>query len=373
MNKNTRNHFPFIFIFVILWSFNLPAQMPYRNGTDATSLAPQFGYQYWRANDDQVQQFSIPMMIYYPVNDYLKLNITATPAFSEYVTTQTASLQGFSDTRISGSYLFENEKVMATFGVNLPSGKSALNSEQYSVASVLASHVLDFRSPILGQGLDISAGVVMVQDYNDFIFGFGLGYLLRGAYQYYDGYEEKYNPGNEITFSGGVDYYIGRNNKLLIDLSYTIFGSDTEKEQRVFKAGNRLSFQAMAVFEQEITSYIISIADRIQGKNQMGMDKLAPERLNSNGNEFEITGMGLLNLNRATTLRGLVIGRVYSDNAYDMGGATVGGIGGGLTRNITPWLDADAEMRFYFGSLNAGSENVGLSGFHFFTGLKVIL
>jgi len=213
----------------------------------------------------------------------------------------------------------------------------------------------------------------MVQDYNDFIFGFGLGYLLRGGYQHYAGYEEKYNPGNEITFSGGVDYYIGRSKKLLFDLSYTIFGSDTEKEQRVFKAGNRLSFQAMAIFEQEFTSYVISIADRIQGKNQMGLDELVPERLNSNGNEFEISAMGMLNLNPSTTLRGLALGRLYSDNAYSMGGATIGGIGGGLTRALAPWLDADAEMRFYFGSLNAGSENVAITGFHFFTGLKVTL
>jgi len=337
------------------------------------SGSTQFGYQYWKAKDDQIQQFSIPLTFVFPVNENLKMDITTSPAFSSLVTKETFNLNGFSDTRVRGSYLFNNEKVLVTFGANIPSGKSALTQEEFSVASVLASHALDFHAPILGQGPDFSTGIIMVQEYADFIFGAGVGYLLRGKYKPFEDYEYDYDPGNEFAFSGGVDYFIGRQNKLMFDVSYTIFGNDIANDIMVFKSGNRLSVQAVAYFEKEFTSYILSLRNRIQGKNHIGSDELVPERQNSNGNELELTGIGLLSLNPNTTVRGLLEGKIYSNNAYDIGGATIGGVGAGLSRNLNTWLNVDAELRFYFGSIKAGSENVGLTGFQFLAGFKIYL
>jgi len=333
----------------------------------------QVCYQYWKAKDDQVQQFTVPMTFVLPVNENLILNMVTGPAFSNLATKDVYSLNGFSDTRLSGSYLFNNEKVLLTFGTNIPSGKSALTQEEFSVASVLASHALNFRAPILGQGLDFSTGVAVVHDYADFVFGAGLGYLYRGKYQPFADYDYNYDPGNEFSFSGGVDYFIGRQNKLMFDISYTLFGNDNANGSKVFKSGNRLSIQAVAYFQREFISYIFSLRNRIQAKNHIGSGELVPERQNSNGNELDIMGMGLLTLDRTTTLRGLLEGRIYSDNAYGVGSATIAGLGAGVSRNLTAWLNVDAECRFYFGSIHAGTENVGLTGFQFSAGFRVYL
>jgi len=337
------------------------------------SGSSQVSYQYWKAEDDQIQQFAVPLTFVMPVNDNLILNMTTGPAFSNLATKDIYSLNGFSDTRLSGSYLFNNEKVLLTFGTNIPSGKSALNQEEFSVASVLASHALNFRAPILGQGPDFSTGVAVVHEYADFVFGAGLGYLYRGQYQPFADYDYNYDPGNEFSFSGGVDYFIGRQNKLMFDISYTLFGNDNANGSKVFKSGNRLSIQAVAYFQREILSYIFSLRNRIQAKNYIGSGDLVPERQNSNGNELDLMGLGLLTLDRTTTLRGLLEGRIYSDNAYGVGSATIGGLGAGVSKYLVSWLNVDAECRFYFGSLHAGTENVDLTGFQFTAGFRVYL
>ena len=370
---NLKKYGSVVLLLQLVCAHLLPGQINSGGFERYISGSSQVGYQYWKADDDQIQQFSVPLTFVLPVNENLILNMTTGPAFSNLATKEIYSLNGFSDTRISGSYLLNNEKVLVTFGTNIPSGKSALTQEEFSVASVLASHALNFRAPILGQGLDFSTGVAVVHEYADFVFGAGLGYLYRGQYEPFADYEYNYNPGNEFSFSGGLDYFIGRQNKLMFDISYTLFGNDNANDSKVFKSGNRLSIQAVAYFESEFMNYIFSLRNRIQAKNHIGSGELIPERQNSNGNEFEVMGMGLLSLDRTTTVRGLLEGRIYSDNAYGVGSATIGGLGAGLSRNLLSWLNVDAECRYYFGSLHAGTENVGLTGFQFSAGFRIYL
>ena len=122
-------------------------------------VEPAAGFQYWQVEDDAVQQISIPVTFVVPINEQLQLNLATSPAFSGYTSTATVKLSGLSDTRFSGSYLFGEDKFMATFGVSLPTGKHALKTDEMLVANILALHALNFDVPILGQGLDATAGV----------------------------------------------------------------------------------------------------------------------------------------------------------------------------------------------------------------------
>ena len=100
---------------------------------------------------------------------------------------------------------------------------------------------------------------------------------------------------------------------------------------------------------------------------------MAPERYNRNANEFEALAMGALSLNRKTSIRGALLGKYFSDNELDFGGAIVGGIGGGLTRKLSGWLFFDADLRFYFGSINNGAKYVSLLGLQSLLGIRVFL
>ncbi|MBN2356968.1 hypothetical protein JXO59_12705, partial [candidate division KSB1 bacterium] len=83
---------------------------------------PTLYFQYWKVEDSKIYQFSLPLTLIYPVNDRLQINLFTSPAHSSIQNGTSVSLSGLSDTRLNGSYLFSSEKVLATFGINLPSG-----------------------------------------------------------------------------------------------------------------------------------------------------------------------------------------------------------------------------------------------------------
>lgn len=330
-------------------------------------------YQFWHADRDQVQQLSLPVTFVFPVNERLRLDVATSPAFSGIETGGTANLGGPSDTRISGSYLLGDEKFLLTFGVNVPSGKSSLKPEEFSVANILALHALDFQTPILGQGVDMSGGLVMAQRLSDFVFGIGAGYLMRGGFKPVFNSDYEYNPGDELSFSLGVDRPLTRRSKLMFDGSYTLYSEDVANGTAVFKSGNRITFQALYYTSGEFMTYVFSVRNRMQSKNEMGSGTLIPERENSNSNELELNGIASFALSSKASLRGALEGKLYSDNAYKRSGATVGGIGGGLSKSLGSSLVFDADFRFYLGKLNVGTREVNLLGGKVFGGFKIYL
>jgi hypothetical protein len=338
-----------------------------REGTASTSAV----FHFWKVEEDQARQIAIPVTFLYPVNDQLQLSMAMGPAFSTVESQSSSALNGFSDTRFGGSYLFKNEKLLATFGLNLPSGKNALTSEELSVANVLALHAFDFQVPILGQGLDVSAGLVSAFPFSGMVAGLGAGILMRGAFEPYENGGDKYNPGEEITLSAAVDYPLRQQRKLMFDAGYTIYTADKVGSDKMYQSGNRITLQGMAWFPGSKTGLLFMIRDRIRAKNKViSDDELIPERQNSNGNELELLAMVTIPRGAYTTLRGVVEGKFYSNNAYDIGGATIGGIGAGLSKTFTPHLSLELDARFYAGSLETGIEAVNLTGIKATGGFK---
>lgn len=335
--------------------------------------ATGLSFQLWKADNDKVHQLAIPITFIYPVSEKLRLTMVTSPAASTYESYTTVKLNGFSDSRFSGTYLFGEDKFMATFGINLPSGKNALKTDEFSVANILALRALDFQVPILGQGLDFSAGIVAAQQLGGFVVALGAGYLMRGPFEPIENAVAAYNPGDEITISLGIDRAVSRKNKLMFSANYTIYGDDTIEKAAVFKSGNKISLQGVAYIPGETLSFLFSAVDRIRARNKVGSGDLIPERQNSNGNELELSATGYLKMNLLTTVRGVFESRFYSDNAYGMAGASIGGFGAGLTTILTPSLYFDADLRIYTGTLNTGPENINLTGLKIFLGVTVTL
>ena len=93
--------------------------------------------EYWKASDDQIVSFSLPLTFLYPHSDKILLYATTAPAFNSLKTGTSYSLNGLSDLKLGGHALILNDSYLITFGLNLPTGKSGMSTNEYPVASAL--------------------------------------------------------------------------------------------------------------------------------------------------------------------------------------------------------------------------------------------
>ena len=330
--------------------------------------------EFWKAKKDNITEFAIPMTFIYPYSDKLRFYAITSPAFCTLNTSETYSLGGMSDLKWGGHYLAFDDQWLVNFGMNLPTGKSALADEEYPVASVLTLPALNFRVPSLGQGFDLLLGISTARQVGEFVVGGGVSYLMKGSFKPFKGYDEGYNPGDEITLMAGVDRTLrmfDRDVKITGDMLYTVYFTDTWGGEKVFHSGNKFTLQVLSSFRVSSLDMLLFIRESKKGKNRIGSgDIFETERKNSNGNQFEIQTIGYYPYTQDLRLKGIFEIRLYAANDYDTGGATLLGLGGGGQLRLTPRMVFDGDVRFYFGSIKTGSDAAGTFGLKLFGGVQ---
>jgi len=348
---------------------------PFRLQSDRIGTC-QAVYESWKAKDDKITEFAFPFSVVFPFGDKTKVYAITAPAFSNLDTGVKYSLGGLSDLKIGGHSLMLNDKLLLTYGLNLPTGKHALTSEQYPVAGVLAMPAFNFRVPTMGQGLDVQAGLNGAGELGDFVVGYGATFLMKGPFKPFDGVKDSYNPGDEITFALGADrdaVLMGKEMKLTADVLYTMYFHDTWGEKKVFQSGNRIWIQLMSSFKINENDVVVLIRERIKGKNKTNTGEVFDlERKNSNANQFEIQAYLYAPPKNDMQLYGTAEFRMYSKNAFGAGGATLFGPGGGIRKQTSPNMTLTGEARIYFGNVNTGTKSVSTTGFKIAGGVEYL-
>ncbi|MBN1893529.1 hypothetical protein JW906_03495 [bacterium] len=364
-----------LFLMAVPAAVSLVQAQPFRLQSDRIGTC-QAVYESWKAKDDKITEFAFPFSVVYPFGDKTKMYAVTAPAFSNLDTGEKFSLGGWSDLKIGGHSLVFDDKMLLTFGLNLPTGKHALTSEQVPVASVLAMPAFNFRVPTLGQGLDVQAGLNGAGEFGDFVVGYGATYLIKGPFQPFDGLEDSYNPGDEITFALGADrnaVLLGREMRLTADVLYTLYFPDTWGEEKVFQSGNRIWIQVMSTFKWNEKDVAVLIRERIKGKNKKNTGEVFDlERKNSNANQFEIQAYLYAPPKEDMQLYGTAEIRLYSKNDFGSGGATLFGPGCGIRKRTSPGMTLTGEARIYFGNLSTGTKSVSATGFKLSGGLEYL-
>jgi hypothetical protein len=344
--------------------------------TDAIGAAG-ISFESWKAKDNKVTEMSIPVMFIYPYSPKISLYAMTSPVSSNLEAGEKYSLSGLSDLKWGGHYLTLNDRLLITLGVNLPTGKHALEMEEYSVASALSVPAFNFRTPTLGQGFDVQLGANSAMEMGSMVLGYGASYLMKGKFKPLKEYEDAYNPGDEITLTAGADKnasILGRDMQIRGDVLYTLYFDDTWGGEKVFKSGNRILIQLLSQFKLGSTDAGFFIRERIKGKNTTGSGKTyATERLNSNANQFEIQGWAWLSSGQNARLKGLVDVKLYSDSDFKTGGANLYGVGGGGQFRLSPKWSFNGDLRYYFGKIKTSVEKVDASGIKVFGGIECIL
>lgn len=333
--------------------------------------------EYWKAKDDQIVSFSLPLTVLYPYSDKIRLYASTAPSVNNLNTGTSYSLSGLSDLKLGGHALILNDSYLITFGLNLPTGKSGMSTDEYPVATVLTMSAFNFRVPSLGQGFDIQAGISGAREMGDFIVGYGISFLMKGGFKPYQGNDASYNPGEEITFTVGADRIydlFDRDVRITGDLLYSIYTNDTWDGENIFKSGNSLILQLQSVFNFKEYNCIVFIRERMKGKNKTGAgDIYDTERKNSNTNQFQIQAVASKPYKPDLKVRGIFDLKLYSNNGYGSGGATLLGLGAGGKYQMSPRLVLDTEFRFYFGSIVTSYDGVGTIGLQLFGGFQYTL
>lgn len=357
-----------LWIFIIWTGCQMLRTQPLRLQSEQLGTGG-LSFELWNANRQTLSQFAMPLTYIFPYSDKVRIYAVTSPALSTWSHDVHAQMAGLSDIKMGGHILTMNDKLLITFGFNIAVGKENLNVEESSVAAHLANPALDFSVPCLGQGADLQIGASRAGEWGDFIVGYGLTFIMKGSYRPLKIYDARYEPGNEISLTGGLSRearIFNRDMNITADMLYSIYSNDQFGNTRFLSSGNRMLIQLMSQFREGPLDMIVFIRDRIKGKNEHFIEQ---NRDGTHGNQFELQVYGYHEMRKNLRVHGLTDMKLFASNKSGTGGARLIGIGGGFRKQISRQLASNGEIRVYTGSLKTGAEWFGAFGLKIFGGV----
>src|SRR5690348_15436338 len=139
---------------------------------------------------DHASQFSFPLSLRVPVGTNWTFDVSAAYASGRVVLTGTDPelntseyrLSGITDTRLRATGRLP-PSLSLTLGLNLPTGPTSFDAEEYSAFRVLAAPAFSFQVARLGNGFGGTAGLVLSHPLGEGWAGaLGVSYEMRGTY-----------------------------------------------------------------------------------------------------------------------------------------------------------------------------------------------
>lgn len=203
-------------------------------------------YQNYEEDGLSVDQISFPLSIVAPLGPSMNLTVSARHATASGDSLE--SLAGLSDTQVSLGYArsIGNSSLIFSLGLNLPSGKRELSSDEFQTLVLISQTAFDFRVPSLGQGFGASPAVTLALPVSsDLVLGLGASYRVRGGFKPIEGMEIDYTPGNELLLTTGLDSRLGQDTSLSIDATYTRYAADQLGDDEIFDAGSKITITTL--------------------------------------------------------------------------------------------------------------------------------
>ncbi len=316
-----------------------------------------FHAQLWEFEDDsKFLEVALPMVYSMPIGRRFALDVVASP-FGAGVyegslrdPSNGEKIISLSDTYVRASYIIGDNQALLTVGVGIPSGKTELNNEEFTIASIAANRALANPVSNFGSGSNMNVGLAVAREIGSWVFGFGVGFARRGEYNL-NALGGTIDPGDEINVTIGADKDFG-SAKFTGDVIYTKYTKDKSNVLSDFQAGNKLYINGRFIFTLGFLNPVI-----LSAGNRTRDDNSSPNQTFKNGNEFEdrvsaVSPVGGDNFG----LKFVYLMRNYGDGEQDAGGATINGFGGGLVFKISRNFTFDPTFIYATGSFNTGPD-----------------
>lgn len=319
------------------------------------------------------QLLTVPVAVRIPATSGLTFDVSSAWADGriERDGTQLA-LSGPIDTGVRAAYQ-ATPWVLVTLGANLPTGNSMHDRGEAVVASILSTDLLGFRETTWGRGFALTSSVAVARSFGSLGVGLAGAYSLRGTFKPSEEQTDlEYQPGNEGRVRLGVDRNFG-NSTLTLGATFINYTDDRANGRNLFKAGNRLRFDATYAFRMGAGVWTLYGADLVR---QNGEQTLMV--VDSQGDSVDVANVPTAKQNLAlggvigaVGLGGGFVFRPHVDVKYqsrddgtgsDAGSGWLVAAGGDLPLRVFGGYDFFPEARVLLGSIKSGT-GAGVSVF----------
>ena len=232
----------------------------------------QIIYSHWKLEEGggttEINQFMIPVSGFVPLGDNFEgrfyiVNASNKLDFSD----NDYSLNGLGDLRLQVSRSFADDRLLASVGVNLPTGKKELNfSEEWIVLQNLSYNYLNFPVRRLGEGLGVNLLLGAATMMETVRVGGSVEFQYNGEYKPYEN-GENYKPGNQFSISAGADTRIGQV-AYNAGITYTLYSDDKLDDSKTFRQSDQVDFRFGGAYDNERFGISSSLRYLVRGRNK---------------------------------------------------------------------------------------------------------
>jgi len=347
------------------------AQPKFQYPAEKGTFGPRFYAQTWRLNSSAgnatIRAVYTPLVVAIPLSPKCDLNFSGAAAVSNLNNGTSQTLQGLTDTKIRGVMKFNDYHWLLHAGLNLPTGKNALKTQEVKVNNVLAEAVLGFPVKRYGRGLEVDAGVAYAFGVSENLkTGLGAGILLKGEHAFLQNSPLRFDPGDEISVTGGFNF---KKNNLAMRLSLLtkIYQKDRLNRQAAFKEGTQVETEGMIAFSPQKIAVVLAVKNVMKADNvtyASSGEILGAARDNFSGNIFWSTGQVTYNVSESLALTSSLGLSVFGKSEVQLGEAQLFNLGGGLQFKSSEHLMFNTALAFSTGNAkDAQSQTWNLQGF----------
>ena len=332
-------------------------------------------YSHWKMEDNgvttEINQFMIPVSGFVPLGENFEGRFYIVNAGNKLkYSDNDYSLNGLGDLRMQISRSFSDDRLLASVGVSLPTGKKELDfSEEWLVLQNLSYNYLDFPVRRLGEGLGLNLLLGAATMWETVRVGGSVEFQYNGEYKPYESGQD-YKPGNQFSIGAGADTKIGTVT-YNAGITYTVYSDDKLDDNKTFRQSEQVDLRFGGVYESDRYGFSSGLRYLFRGRNKRyNPDGSALEQLKAYGNEFTINGRFTYHPQKEWYLAPVVDLRLIAANEYELDNAKVFGFGSDFGRNIGESVNLSLGFKYYTGSADGG--DIDLTGYQLSAGLTAL-
>jgi hypothetical protein len=326
-------------------------------------------YQDLKIGDEKLSQLAFPVSLLVPVSNRVNLTIYNGSAMSKY---ESSDINGLGETRLGLRYIFPGEQLMVKGMFGLPSGKTKLDNEQFTISQLLSLNPLDYTISYYGQGFNANLSLAYAYPiFKSMVVGLGASYTYRGSFtpKQVEIGGGKFDPGDEISGDVGLDMKLSESVNLDFDVVYTVYSKDKLDNVEIYQLGNKISIYTGLNIKALGAQHNLLLIARIRNDNS-SFSESSQDDLKT-GSQIDLNYLAQIPISGPFSILIKAGGKLYKDSEQMVGGelfktgeANIFGFGGGFKFIATDYIQFELSGEYKTGTIKLpfNTENNDISG-----------